>query len=445
MKIQAPPGMRDFYPEDMRLQNWIFDHWRSVARDFGFSEYEGPIFEFLDLYTLKSGEGIVSELFTIKDRGGRDFAIRPEMTPTLARMVAAKANALPQPIKWFSLPRMCRAEKPQRGRLREFFQWNVDILGVEDALADAEIIALAVEFFRRAGAAQGDFSIRVSSRPLVAAALGHLGVSAEQTPRAFQLIDRFAKLAPPEFAKQWDEAFAGAPTSETIRALLTGAPPGSGAAKQGVEDWLLEVASSRAGDGGSDAVARWREFRAALETLGAAPFCEFDLSVVRGLAYYTGIVFEAHSKVGGLRALLGGGRYDDLTGLLDGPRVPGVGFGMGDAPVFEFLKELGKTPSTSQSLDVFVVDADAALFTEALRLATELRRAGLSVDYSYKRTAVGKQFKTASARNARYVAILGEEFTRERQIVIKDMRAGTQNVVAHDQVASAPREYFKDL
>lgn len=437
MKIQAPPGMRDFYPEEMRLQNWLFDLWRGVSLNFGFSEYEGPIFEYLDLYTLKSGEGIVSELFTIKDRGGRDFAIRPEMTPTLARMVAARANALPHPIKWFCLPRMCRAEKPQRGRLREFFQWNADILGVEDALADAEIIALAVEFFRRAGATEADFSIHISSRPLVAAALASLGVGPEHAPRAFQLIDRFTKLAPPEFAKQWDEALGSAVSSATMRELLGGNLPGA-AESANVEEWIVGVAEKNA----PVAAARWREFRAALRMSQAAPYCVFDLCVVRGLAYYTGVVFEAYGKAGGARALLGGGRYDDLTGLLDGPRVPGVGFGMGDAPLFEFMKELCRLPATKQTLDVFVVDADAGLFPEVLRLATELRRAGLAADYSYKRAAVGKQFKAAAARNSRYVAVIGEEFRRDGQIVVKDMQNSAQTLVNAAKVNADPRAVF---
>ena len=178
MKVQTPPGMRDFYPQEMRAQNWLFDTWRRVSEAFGCEEYEGPIFEFLDLYTLKSGDGIVSELFNFTDRGERRFAIRPEMTPTLARMVAARANTLSKPIKWFSIPRMCRAEKPQRGRLREFFQWNVDILGVDDVLADAEVIAVAVEFLRQIGLTPEDVVMRVSSRQIATAMLSAIGVPA---------------------------------------------------------------------------------------------------------------------------------------------------------------------------------------------------------------------------------------------------------------------------
>jgi len=416
MKIQCPPGMRDFYPEDMRLQNWLFDQWKQVSRSFGFSEYEGPIFEFLELYTLKSGEGIVSELFNFHDRGQRHFAIRPEMTPTLARMVAARANTLPRPIKWFSIPRMCRAEKPQRGRLREFFQWNADILGSDDVLADAEVIAVVVEFFRRLGAGPGEVSVLVNSRPIIAAVLAHLGVPADGVEHAFQLIDRHEKLGAEEFERQWLARFgstgSGVATLERLKKLT---PEEAG-----------QIAAGRVPD---EACAAFTGLWERLREFGVGEYCRFDATVARGLAYYTGVVFEAYGQTNATgvgRALLGGGRYDNLCELLDGPRVTGVGFGMGDAPVLEFLKDLGKLPVLGESIAAFVIDAAESLFPVAVELVSKLRRAGVASEFSYKRQNIGKQLKQATARGARHAIIVGTEFQERGEVGVKNLRTGSQ-------------------
>ncbi len=410
--------MRDFYPEDMRLQNWLFDHWRAASRAFGFAEYEGPIFEFLDLYTLKSGEEIVAQLFNFEDRGGRRFAIRPEMTPTLARMIAARANALPRPIKWFSIPRMCRAEKPQRGRLREFFQWNVDVLGTEDPLADAEVIAVAVDFLRRVGLSDTDVVVRLSSRPLAAGLLRGVGVGDDGVSKAFELLDRRDRVPPDKFAAMWGEAFPSGPRIEAVTELL---------APRSFEE---TCALAERSEGGGEVAAPLRGLRESLDRLGAWGFCQLDLTTVRGLAYYTGVVFEVHARRAQLRALLGGGRYDNLVGMLGGPKVPGVGFGMGDAPMIEMLREAGKLPELGESLDAFVIDAEESLFSDALRLVGGLREAGLSVDFSYRRQALGKQLRAAAARNARYAIIVGQEFRERGEVAVKELASGEQRVAA---------------
>ncbi len=434
MKIQSPPGMRDFYPEDMRLERWLFDNWRQVSQAFGFCEYDGPIFEFLDLYTLKSGEGIVSELFTLEDRGGRHFAIRPEMTPTLARMVAARANTLPRPIKWFSIPRMCRAEKPQRGRLREFFQWNIDILGSQDPLSDAEVIACAAAFFERIGVGPDEVEIRVNSREVATAALASLGIAPQASLRAFELIDRADRLSPDEFAKAWNDQYGEVIAADDLRVFLDRAD----------RDHCLALAE-QAGPEGRHAADLHRTLWQRLAEFGVAGFCRFDLKTVRGLAYYTGAVFEAHARHGSLRALLGGGRYDDLTGLLDGPRVPGVGFGMGDAPVIEFLRELGRLPELGDKLDVFLIDADAELLPRVLELAGQLRRAGLQVDFSYKRQSVGKQFKQAAARGARYAIVVGNELTQRGELTVKNLQTGRQVSVAVERLIERPAAALSEI
>jgi histidyl-tRNA synthetase len=427
MKIQTPPGMRDFYPEDMRLQNWLFDQWRAASRAFGFAEYEGPIFEFLDLYTLKSGEEIVSQLFNFEDRGGRRFAIRPEMTPTLARMIAARANALPRPIKWFSIPRMCRAEKPQRGRLREFFQWNIDVLGTEDPLADAEVIAVAVDFLKRVGLTDADVVVRLSSRPLAASLLRGVGVEEGGIGRAFELLDRRDRIPPDKFAVMWAEAFSAGPALEAVAGLLEPRSFDESCA-------LAERA------GGGEVAAPLRGLREALDHLGAWSYCALDLTTVRGLAYYTGVVFEVHARNAQLRALLGGGRYDNLVGLLGGPAIPGVGFGMGDAPMIEMLREVGKLPDVGESLDLFVIDADESFFADALRLVGRLRESGLAVDFSYKRAALGKQLRAATGRNARFAVIVGQEFRDRGEVAVKNLANGEQRPLSADALAANPRE-----
>lgn len=429
MKIQAPPGMRDFYPPDLRVQNWLFDAWRRVSHAFGFEEYEGPGFEFLDLYTLKSGDAIVAELFHFTDRGQRRFALRPEMTPTLARMVAARANALPRPIKWFSIPRMCRAEKPQRGRLREFFQWNVDVLGTDDVLADAEVIAVAVEFARHVGLTAEDVVMRVSSRHVATAVLASLGIAPENAGRGFQLIDRYEKLGPTEFARQWREYAPCVNPDELLRLM-----------EQADMEHCLHVVD-RAGEGGREAATQFRNLWEWLGTFGVRDFCRFDLKIVRGLAYYTGPVFEMAAVRTDLRALAGGGRYDNLTELLEGPRVPGVGFGMGDAPMLELLGELGKLPTLTSQLDVFLIDAGERFFPDLARIASRLRQAGLSCDFSYKRQPVKKQFQQAEARCANYAIVIGTEYAERAELTVKSLRTGRQIPVQAAVLLADPHRY----
>jgi len=426
MKFQCPPGMRDFYPEQMRLQRWLLDLWRRVSQTFGFEEYEGPTFEYLDLYTVKSGEGIVSELFSFADRGDRRFALRPEMTPTLARMVAAKASSLPRPIKWFSLPRMFRAEKPQRGRLREFYQWNVDVLGTEEVIADAEVIAVAVEFLRQVGLTPQDVVMRVSSRPVAAAVLQSLGIAPENTVRAFGLIDRFDNLEPEDFRRQWSEIAPGISCDDLLMHLEAA----------DLDDCLKLVRST--GSQGIAAAEQFVQLWNRLRDFGVQEFCRFDLKVVRGLAYYTGPVFELTATRHQLRALLGGGRYDNLTELLEGPRIPGVGFGMGDAPIFELLETTGKLPSLADELDVFVIDAGEEYFPKALEIVRALRRAGLNCDFSYRRQAVAKQFSQAEKRRSRYAVVVGEELTRRNQLTLKNLRTSEQRLVLASEFLSNP-------
>jgi histidyl-tRNA synthetase len=432
MKIASVKGTRDFYPDDMTVRNWICDAWRRVSVRNGFLEYDGPILEYLDLYKAKSGEGIVGELFHLQDRGGRELAIRPEMTPTLARMINQRAGALPRPIKWFSVPRMCRAERPQRGRLREFFQWNVDIVGVDDLIADAECIFVMVDFLREIGLTEADVVMKYNSRRLVGTALGAMGFSPEETPTLLALLDKQEKVPPDTFERMLDESVEDPARRAAMTSLL----------RVKCIEGLTEQPWSQAA---STEIGEVKRLSAMLELMGVSPYCEFSLSVVRGLAYYTGSVFEAFGREGGLRrAICGGGRYDELLSVLGGPPMSGVGFATSDVVIQDLLAERGLLPDSASSIDVFVIDADASFFSQAVQLASKLRSKGFSAGFSYKRQSVGKQMGQASAQGADRVAILGLETAERGTVTVKEMSTGRQSEIPLEAFIASPAVWHDD-
>ncbi len=418
MKIQGVKGTRDLYPEDMLIRNWLTDAWRRVSVRNGFHEYDGPIFEHLELYTAKSGDEIVAQLFHLKDRGGRELAIRPEMTPTLARMINARAPSLPRPIKWFSIGPFCRAERPQRGRLREFLQWNVDVVGTDDVLADAESIFVAVDFLREIGLTPQDVTVRINSRALMSAMFAELGIPDERHERAYLLWDKAGKLPRAELAAAWDEELGDRVEFREAERLV------------GVRslDGVRAAASERGwcSRGMEEGIARVREALGIIHDLGITEFCYFDTSVVRGLAYYTGIVYEVFDRDDELRAVAGGGRYDDLLKIVGGTRMSGVGFGMGDVVVVELLRRAGRLPAAEPGLDFFVAEADSGVRSRVLGLVGGLRRAGYRVDFSYRRQPLGRQLKLAAERGAARSVIVGAETREEGEVTIKDMASGKQ-------------------
>ncbi|MBN1435660.1 MAG: histidine--tRNA ligase [Sedimentisphaerales bacterium] len=415
-KIPPVKGTRDFYPELMAQRNWITDGWRAVSCRNGFVEYDGPIFEHLQLFTQKSGPGIASELFSLTDRGGRDLAIRPEMTPTLARMVNQQINALPRPIKWFSMPRCCRAERPQKGRLREFFQWNADIIGSDSVLADAECIYTALDYLRSVGLTAEDVEAKISSRSMLAALLVDAGFAEDELDPLYQLLDKKPKLPAEAFNEMVEQQVPDAAQRENIMRL------------QAVRS-LDELDSLAQSDAAKESLAELRELFALLGTMGVADYCRFDISIVRGLAYYTGPVFEIFDKSAALRAVGAGGRYDNLLAGLGGQKVSGTGFGMGDVVLGILLEEKGLLRSANTTLDYFVVDAGPELFTQALELVCQLRQQGFAAGFDYRRTNIGKQMKQAASQGAREVLILGQETIDKNEITIKDMAQGTQKTM----------------
>jgi len=422
MKIPPAKGTRDFYPREMAVRNWIIDGWKQVSVRNGFEEYDGPIFEFLKMFQIKSGDEIVEQLFSFKDRGDRDLAIRPEITPTLARMVNQRINTLPRPLKWFSVPRLCRAERPQKGRLREFFQWNIDIIGVEDVLADAEVIFTTVDYLRQVGLTNSDVSVKFSSRKLLAGVLKSIGIAQEQLDALYSLLDKKSRLPPDTFTEALAEKVPTAEMAANIAAFME--LDAVSAIKSVVEP----------NDEINKAVDELAELVHYLDRMGVADYCRFDPSIVRGLAYYTGVVFEVHDIVGQLRAIGGGGRYDNLLKDFGGPNISATGMGMGDC-VLEILlreKQLLDDKTVANPLEYFVAFADKAYRERAVEFTAELRLKGISANFSYKMAGLAKQLKEASERNAQKCIIIGAEIDNN-ELVVKDMAAGRQQTVPVDK------------
>ena len=424
MKFQAPKGTRDYYPKQMAWRNYLLDAWRRVSIRNGFEQVDGPIFESLDLYTVKSGEGLVGELFHFEDRGGRELAIRPEFTPTLARMVAEQANALPKPIKWFATSNFCRAERPQRGRLREFWQWNVDILGLDSAIADAECIFVAVDLFREMGLGPDQIRVKISHRETVRHILNKMGVPEDKILTAFDLLDRRDKLEADQFAKGAAELGLDSQTVARFDQTCRFKYPA------GQLDLLRQQIGIRQNLRDLEALDEQ------LQAFGIADWCEYDLGIVRGLAYYTGTVFEIHESTGLERAIVGGGRYDQLIELFGGPKMPAIGFGMGDVVLSNVLMDKGLVPDdVSPRPDAFVIAATDMGAAQTATLAAQLRSKGLHVRFSYKTTRnVTKLLKEADATQARYAVILDDKI--ERNLAdLKDFSTGKQIELPITQLA----------
>lgn len=420
MKLQPPKGTRDFYPDEMARRRYLHDAWRRVSKRHGFDEVDGPIFESLDLYKVKSGEGIVSELFHFKDRGDRELAIRPEFTPTLARMVAAKANGLPKPIKWFCTPNLCRAEKPQRGRLREFDQWNIDMLGEAGPIADAEVIAVSVDLLRELGVGPEMVKVKLSHREVVRQVLRALGVGDEKMNEAFTLLDAKDKLPPEVFAEKAKALGLGDEQVQRFDAMC------SQTYAVGEIDKLRDAA------GIDDALDDLVAIDQTLASFGLGDWCVYDLGIVRGLAYYTGTVFELHVTTGKERALGGGGRYDKLIELFGGPSMPAVGFGMGDVVLTNLLEDENLLPDTLTQAqpDAYVIALTDAGNAALPGVVSSLRFAGLHTRMNYKTTRkVGKLLKDAEACGATVAILLDDEGAS-----VKDLATGDQQTVAINQL-----------
>jgi histidyl-tRNA synthetase len=431
--FQTLPGFREFYPDALARRNHIFRLWRQTATTFGFNEYDAPVLEPLELYKTKSGDEIEAQLFSFTDKGGREVALRPEMTPTVCRLVGEKANALKRPIKWFSIAEFYRYERMQKGRGRCFFQFNADIFGEPGIEAETELIALLVQCLCAFGLSEQDFYVRLSDRNLWFYYLEALGLDDARTRAMLSAVDKFEKSG--------DEAFNGyseqfgpldAALKEKVLAFL----------KVKSLAALESILSSVPGEKLSARLTDWRRLLGNLEAMGLARFVEVDLAVVRGLAYYTGFVFEAFDRKGELRALAGGGRYDNLVGKLGYGELPAVGFAIGDMTFALLLEQRGLMPTFVQAPDVYAVIGGTQERLAAFGDIHALRAAGFKVEYPMKDLAFGKQFKVAAESGAKLALIYGGDELAKGVVKIRDLTSRSEQEIPRDQVLATVKDFF---
>jgi histidyl-tRNA synthetase len=426
--FQTLPGFREFYPEDLARRSHLFGHWRRAARAYGFAEYDAPVLEPLDLYRAKSGEEIENQLFSFTDKGGREVALRPEMTPTVCRLVGERAGALKRPIKWFSIGEFYRYERMQKGRGRCFFQFNADVFGEPGPEAEIELIALLIQCFTSFGLTAADFHVRLSDRNLWFYFLNSLGLDGDQARGVLSAVDKFEKAG----AEAFDAYTAkfGALPEETRRKILAFLQIRS------LPD-LEAICSAQGSEALQTRLADWKKLLGALSAMGLAEYVSVDLGVVRGLAYYTGFVFEAFDRQGDLRALAGGGRYDDLVEKLGGPNLPAVGFAIGDMTFSLLLQQRNLAPAIVDAPDVFCVLGGPAEKTAAFADIAALRAAGIRVEYPFKEIAFGKQFKAAAESGARVALIYGSNELAQGIVKLRDLSTRTERDVPRGEVLAA--------
>ena len=410
--VERPRGTRDFYPNEMRLRSWLFDKFHAASKAHGFEEYDAPILESEELYTRKQGEEITQQLFNFEDKGGRKVSLRPEMTPSLARMVMAQAKTLPLPLKWYSIPQCWRYERTQRGRGREHYQWNVDIWGTENISADAELISVMVHFFRSVGLSANDLVIKISSRKVLEEVLGTLGIEGEGFTQTCIIVDKMDKLPSEVIETQLSEIGLDSSAISTIQLVL------------GIKK--LDDLKRQLGEESEGVLELMNLFRL-LESYQIDEWVEFDASIVRGLGYYTGPVFEAHDRKGELRAICGGGRYNRLLSSLGGNDLPASGFGFGDMVIMELLNDLELLPDISSGSQDVVVSLGENLRPAAMAVASKLREGGRTVDIILDNKKLKWAFRHADRIGAlRLVMIMPDEW-REGKIRIKNLESGEEN------------------
>jgi histidyl-tRNA synthetase len=417
--VQSVKGTRDFYPEQMAARIWLYNSMRAVAESFGYQEYEAPILESLELYAAKSGEELVKEQsYVFTDRGGSEITLRPELTPSLARMIAQKQNELNFPVRWWSFGPFWRYERPQKGRTREFFQWNVDMLGVATPEADAENAAVLATFFQRVGLSPQQVLIKVNNRRLIDSRFDAYDIAADQRPAVSSWIDRREKMTPEAWMAYGKEIGLSPEQITNLKEMLADK-----------ELWKQSTELTR--------------FFAVIAALGLSDYIIFDASIMRGLLYYTGTVFEAWEVGGDIkRSILGGGRYDNLTRDVGGDPIPGVGFAMGDVVITLILEKYGLLPKdlNINPAPVFVTVFDEERLLDSFKLASELRRAGLNVVCYPEASKLQKQFKYADRIGAQVTLVLGPDEVKTGKVAVKNLSSGEQVSVAREEVDAEIRK-----
>jgi histidyl-tRNA synthetase len=416
--IQPVRGTRDFYPEDMAFRSWLYEKIRAVSESYGYQEYDGPFLERLELYAAKSGEELVKEqAYVFEDRGGSEVALRPELTPSLARMVAQHGKAVLLPIRWWSFGPFWRYERTQKGRSREFFQWNIDLIGVDSPAADAEVVAVGAMLLESVGLKPEMIRIKINNRRLVENQLAQLDISGAMLTKTFQVIDRREKMSDQEWQGYADEQGLSDTQINGLKSLLD---------------------QNSAWEQSEELVA----FFNATEALGVSDYIEYDPTIIRGLDYYTGTVYEARDIAGNHRSILGGGRYDDLVSAVGGDPISATGFAMGDVVFQLVMEESGVLPELRPNpANFFITTFDEETATESMRLAAELRTAGFRVEWYPEPVRLPRQFKYADRQGIPYTLILGPDEIRSDTVAVKDMRTGEQNSVPRDELIG----HIKDL
>ena len=419
--IDSVKGTRDFYPQDMAFRNWLYENIKAVSGSFGFTEWDGPFLEKLDLYAAKSGEELVKEQsFVFQDRGGDEVALRPELTPSLARMVAQRQRQLIYPLRWWAFSPFWRYERPQKGRTREFFQWNADVIGENNIETDTELICVAIQFLKRIGLTSDMVKIFVNNRELMDEKLQKLGVKPEQKTTVFRLIDRRDKMR----ADEWKKYAEGLGISDDVFI--------------GVNELLNNLLLFKESE---DLVTMF----SILETLGLEDYVKFDAKVIRGLDYYTGIVFEARKTDNSGRAILGGGHYDNLVGDVGGDPLPGVGFAMGDVMIKVALEELDLLPTFPPTpADILVTIFDEHSVLRSKRLGQELREAGINVINIPTYTKLPKQLKYANRYDIPLVCIEGPKEIAAGMVVLKDLKSGQQETIKRENLAATIMNFLAE-
>lgn len=406
--LQPLKGFRDFYPEQMRFRNFLFGQMRQVSQLFGYEEYEGPTLEPIDIYTAKTDEELVkNKTFTLKDKNGNLLAMRPELTPTLARMVAAKQNELNFPLRWFSIGPRWRYEQPQKGRQREFWQWDLDLIGEDSLKADIEVINIAAELLKSLGLTSSQVVIKINNRRFLEKELEKAGLKEEKIKLVYKIIDKKDKMKVDEWEKYLDEN-VNQETAEKIKSILS---------KKDFGDFPELV-----------------ELFAELKKTEVADYFEFDPTIVRGLDYYTGTVFEVRDVDGEFRTIIGGGRYDNLVSLFGGEKIAGVGFAAGDAVLEEVLKKFGLYPDLKENKKVLVTVFDETLMEKSAEISQKLRANGIANELYLTPDKLDKQIKYADKKGIRYVIILGPDEIKKEEVTIKDLSTGRQSSIALNKI-----------
>lgn len=418
MKIQGLKGTRDFYPELMQELGYIFKIWKETAKKYCYQEFDGPLLEPIELWTLKSGSEIPEQMYRFKDKSNSEIAVRPELTPTLARMIAAKQKELPKPIKWYSVGRFWRYEAPQSGRLREFFQFNVDCLGTDSMKADAEVIALAISTMLAFNCTKDDFYIRISNRKLTNSFLNSLGI--KKLKELSRLIDKADKIEEKEFNAGLKDLGLKESQIKKLRNFL--------AVKS-----LEKLNAKDLDESGKSGLSELKQLLSYLKYYGFSEYIEIDLSIMRGFDYYTSTVFEVFDKKKEFRAIAGGGRYDDLVKDFGGESCPGIGFGMGDVVLSLFLKKLEKRPKLVQEIDYFIAPISEDVYPKAAEIATILRKKYLvSLDVSGR--SLSKLMDYANSIKTRNLIIVGKKDLEKGEITLKIMDSGVEEKLKLDKL-----------